>query len=176
MRKALVAMAVVGAVAVAGCGGSDTSTPSTSSTTTQPSSASITTTTRTGSEQGQADGGGFDIKRPGEPQVAALKAVEAAVTSGDPAKACGRYVTQHYLRVAYGGHKGCVQAQAPGSAATSFRSYRVVHASHHPVRAPTVIVVPQGGPYDGERIRVSLVLGGPGYQVNALHANVPVGP
>ena len=170
------AMVTISALAFAGCGGgSGGTTSSTASTTKQPPSTSTTTTT-TGSEKRQTDGGGFEIKRPGEPQVAAVKAVEAAVASGDPAKACGRHVTQHYLRVAYGGHRGCVEAQAPGSAATSFRSYHVLHASHHPVRAPTVIVVPQGGPYDGERVRVSLVLGGPGYQVNALHANVPVGP
>ena len=45
------------------------------------------------------------------------RAVEAVLTSGKAADTCGRYVTQRYLRSAYGGREGCAKAQVPGSAA-----------------------------------------------------------
>jgi hypothetical protein len=100
------------------------------------------------------------------------KAVDAVLTSSDPAMVCGKYVTQHFLQVAYGGRQGCVQAQAPGSAAKSLTSYKAELNG----RTATATAKPVGGPYDGAKIKVSLVLGGPGYQVDALHSNVQVGP
>jgi hypothetical protein len=96
-------------------------------------------------------------------------------------------VTKRYLRVAYGGRQGCVQAQAPGSAARSLRDF---HATINDVATGGVLtadvtVVPVGGPYDGEKVEVFLVghvgdsqrefLRG-GWRINQLEASVPVGP
>jgi hypothetical protein len=39
----------------------------------------------------------------------------------------------------------------------------------------TALVIPEGGPYDGEEITVSLVHG-PHWAVDELSSNVPVGP
>ena len=39
----------------------------------------------------------------------------------------------------------------------------------------TAVAEPNGGPYDGARITVTLV-GGPSFQVDGLRSNVPVGP
>ena len=98
-------------------------------------------------------------------------AVEAVLTSDDPADACGRYVTQHFLSIAYGSRQGCVQAQAPGSAARSLGAYSAdIHGE-----TATAVAKPKGGPYDGARITVTLV-GGPSFQVDGLRSNVPVGP
>jgi hypothetical protein len=99
-------------------------------------------------------------------------AVQVVLTSADPADACGKYVTEHYLNVAYGGRQGCVQAQAPGSAADQlgFKDFRI-----NGDRA-TAAVIPSGGPYDGERVTVSLVHAGPSWAVDALEASIPVGP
>jgi hypothetical protein len=85
---------------------------------------------------------------------------------------CGRYVTQRYLRVAYGDHEGCVQGQHPGSHATSVE---VTHADSGSTSAKLTLV-PTGGPYDGEKLEVVLVEQHGTWRVDALHANVPVGP
>jgi hypothetical protein len=80
-------------------------------------------------------------------------------------------VTQHFLSLAYGSRQGCVQAQAPGSAARSLGSYSAdIHGE-----TATAVAKPNGGPYDGARITVTLV-GGPSFQVDGLRSNVPVGP
>jgi hypothetical protein len=81
-------------------------------------------------------------------------------------------VTQHYLQVAYGDHEGCVQGQRPGSHATSVD---VAHA-HSSSGIANLTLVPTGGPYDGEKLEVVLVEQNGVWKVDALHANVPVGP
>jgi hypothetical protein len=98
-------------------------------------------------------------------------AVEAVLTSDDPADACGRYVTQHFLSIAYGSRQGCVQAQAPGSAASSLSSYSTTILG----QTATAVAKPMGGPYDGARVTVTLV-GGPSFRVDGLRSNIPVGP
>ena len=102
-------------------------------------------------------------------------AVEAVLVSSDPADACGKYVTGHYLNVAYGGKQGCVQAQAPGSAAKSLRSFGIVNEGTQGTIA-TAAAVPNGGPYDGSKVVIGLLFDRDHYRVEALRSNVPVGP
>jgi hypothetical protein len=99
--------------------------------------------------------------------------MQVVLVSLPPGYACSpRFVTERYLRRAYGGHEGCVKAQASGSAANALRSYRARIYSD----TATVRVRPSGGVYDGERITVSLVREGRDWKIDALHSNVPVGP
>ena len=160
------AVAIVVA-AFAGCGGSgdDGSAGATSTSPQSPTSASTTTA--------GGNGATLRIDREG-PKKQIRKAVEAVLTSGDAADACGRYVTEHYLKAAYGDRQGCIQAQGRGSAARSLRSFRARFGGV--ARSASAVAVPVGGPYDGAKLRVSLIQGGPGYQVDALDSNVPVGP
>jgi hypothetical protein len=160
------AVAIVVA-ALAGCGGNgdgdDTAgSPPTEGTTVAQGQTSTTTTTSGG------HGGALSRNPVKDPRAA----VEAVLASGDPGNACAKYVTDHYLSVAYGGRLGCIQAQSPASAADrlDFKSVRVDGD-----RA-TGVVVPSGGPYDGERVIVSLVRDGRRWAVDELNANVPVGP
>jgi len=81
-------------------------------------------------------------------------------------------VTQRYLRVAYGDHEGCVQGQRPGGHATAVQ---VTHANSGATSAKLTLV-PTGGPYDGEKLKMVLVEQNGVWKVAALHANVPVGP
>ena len=74
--------------------------------------------------------------------------------------------------MAYGGRQGCFRAQAPGSAARKLDAKDLRIDGNR----ATVVVVPSGGPYDGERVTVSIVHDGPRWAVDALSANVPVGP
>jgi hypothetical protein len=160
------AVAIV-VIALAGCGGGDEDDTSSSRTASTSAQAPASTSTTAGGDDGSVP------ETPGSKQ-AVRTAVEVVLTSGDPADACGRYVTDHYLRVAYGGRQGCIQAQGPGSAARSLRTFRA--HSGEVAGTASAEAVPVGGPYDGAKLRVSLVQGGPGYQVDALHSNVPVGP
>jgi hypothetical protein len=150
------------AAAFAGCGGDDDGAGATSTAAPVPASTSTTTT-------GGGDTSGTE--RVG-PKKLVRRAVEAVLTSGDAADACGRYVTEHYLKVAYGDRRGCVQAQAPGSAARKL-DFKALRTNGD---RGTAVVVPSGGPYDGERVTVSLVRDGPRWAVDELEANVPVGP
>jgi hypothetical protein len=160
------ALAVIVVAAFAGCGGGGDDGESAGATSTSPQAQTSTSTTTT-----SGNGGPSHIDR-GEPKQQVRKAVEAVLTSGDAADACGRYVTEHYLKAAYGDRQGCVQAQAPTSAARKldFNDLRISGD-----RA-TAVVVPSGGPYDSERVTVSLVRDGPRWAVDELEANVPVGP
>jgi hypothetical protein len=150
--------------AFAGCGG-DGDDPTGPDTTSAPTRASTTTSTTNS---------GNDASAPASPAAdeAVRTGAEAVLTSSDPAEACGKYVTDHYLTVAYGGRQGCIDAQAPGSVAEKldFKDLRI--AGNH----AKVVVVPSGGLYDGERVTVSLVRQGPYWAVDVLDANVPVGP
>ena len=159
--KLAVAMVVV---ALAGCGGDDDDTagPNTTATSTR----APTTTSAT---HGSPDAPAAESPATGE---AVRTAAEAVLTSSDPGKACGKYVTEHYLSVAYGGRQGCVNAQVPGSAADQLE-FKSVRVDGDRARA---VVVPSGGPYDGERVTVSVVRDGPRWAVDALDANIPVGP
>jgi hypothetical protein len=163
------ALAVVAlVVGFAGCGGGGDAT-SASSTVAQGTTSSTSSSTTTSSTTGTGAGG--PRTKPVSPQDRVRTAVEAVLTSDDPADVCGRYVTEHFLSVAYGSRQGCVQAQAPDSAASSLGSYSAeIHG-----QTATAVAKPTGGPYDGARITVTLV-GGPSFQVDGLRSNVPVGP
>jgi hypothetical protein len=102
--------------------------------------------------------------------------LDAVLTSGDPAKACGTdYVTERYLSMAYGGKQGCVQAATPQSAADSLDIRGLAGGSAKP-GSGSVTVLPHGGVYDGEKIKVSLVREGPEWKIDSLKSNAPVGP
>jgi len=102
-------------------------------------------------------------------------AVEAVLVSSDPADVCRAYVTDHYLHIAYGGRKGCVQAQTPQNSAQSLRSFKVDQLGTQGTIA-TATAVPRGGPYDGSKVVIGLVFDRDHYRVEALRANIPVGP
>ncbi len=170
-RAGFIAIALVLLVGAAtGCGGGTTGTTASSTTTsTAVASGSATTSTQAGVRSGEGPPNAL-----GSP--AAVRAVvETVLTSTDPADACGRYVTRHYLWVAYGGKQACVRAQRPGIAATSLSSFRIERRNGPGtvVRASTIL---RGGPYDGSKVEVGLVFDAGHYRVDALGANVPVGP
>jgi hypothetical protein len=156
------------ALTLAGCGGGGSSDGVTGST--------ATTTQAKDVPPGSAAGLSPAIQRrpkaaPPRSAPQARRVIKLVLTSND-AVACSRSsVTEHYLNASYGGHEGCVNARTPGSVADSIdlKSLRIEGD-----RA-TAVVVPSGGPYDAERIAVSLVAD-PRWAIDALHSNVPVGP
>ncbi len=131
------------------------------------------TTARTTTDGAKADAEGLPSALGSARAV--RTAVEAVLTSGDPAEACGRYVTEGYLKRAYGGKHGCVEAQQPGSAAASLRSFRIEQEGGQG-GVVGASAVPRGGPYDGTKLRIGLVFSADHYRVDILRSNVPVGP
>jgi hypothetical protein len=172
---AALALAAIAGVALVGCGGGGGSS-TTGTAATSPGAATTTTptqgtTTAAGGSSGNVFGGGGAAK--GHTVADALNAV---LTSGDPAKACGTdYVTEHYLTTAYGGKQGCVHAQSSGSAARSVDIQGLAGGSSEAGTA-SVKVVPKGGVYSGENLVVSLVKEGQDWKIDSLKSNAPVGP
>ena len=171
-RAGALALAVaIAAVALSGCGGGGDETagsPATKNTTAARKTTSGPTKTTTSGNGGSAPASLGS-------KAAVRTAVGAVLTSSNPVDACDKYVTDHYLKVAYGDRQGCVQAQAPGSAARSLRSFRIVRFGTQGTIA-VAAVVPNGGPYDGSNVVISLLFGSDHYRVDRLHSNVPVGP
>jgi hypothetical protein len=158
-----------------GGGGSGDQAGSTATSATRSNSPAVGSSTGGSTVSSSTTGGGGSVPDALGSRRAVRAALEAVLASNDPADACGSYVTEHYLKVAYGGRQSCVQAQAPGSAAAALRSFRIEQEA---TQATLVVAsaIPRGGPYDGSRVRADLVFASDHYRVNALRANVPVGP
>jgi hypothetical protein len=152
--------------AFAGCGGgSSTSTSASVSTTrststqTPPTSSTTISTTAT-------------VKEANHPPTPAA-AVRLLLLSSTPQTGCSSdVVTQHYLRAAYGGRGACLKAVSSKNAAKSLGALgtRITDGT------AMVTVHPVGGIYDGEKITVSLIKNGAGWQVDGIKSNAPVGP
>jgi hypothetical protein len=169
-------LAIAFALAVAGCGGGGDEGSSTTSTNDSTSTSTQSTSTESGSTT--STGGGSTIGQGGQTHTTIRQAVDAVLLSADPEKACGSdYVTQHYLKSAYGGKQGCVQGQSSRTAANSLRISEMIplDTAAPPPRA-AVDLVPDGGLYDGEKITVSLVKEDDSWKVDELKSNAPVGP
>ncbi len=114
---------------------------------------------------------------PGSP--AETRAVINEVLTGGNALACNPpFVTRHYLNASYGGREGCVKARTSGGVPDRIDLKSLQIEGDH----ATAVVIPSGGPSDGERATVILVAeaqhpgGRPHWTIDALHSNVPVGP
>ena len=167
---ALGAAYAVAAIALAGCGGGGGGTEGTGATsaagppTTTASESTTTSSTAEIKNEKGPPGHGHDE----------FSAVNAILASSDSDKACSdEFVTQHYLDAAYGGKQGCVKAQRPGTAARSLAVSASQPASHGHAE---LTVKPQGGIYDGQKLKVSLVKQNGTWKVDGLKSNAPVGP
>jgi hypothetical protein len=99
--------------------------------------------------------------------------LETVLTSTDPGQVCGELVTEHYVREAYGGVRGCEAAQADTKPATDVRLSRVAVLPDSVAQAS---VRPKRGIYDGDQLRAELVLDDGVWKLDSLRSNVPVGP
>jgi hypothetical protein len=99
--------------------------------------------------------------------------VKLLLLSSNPSTGCSSdVVTDHYLRAAYGGRDACLKAVSSKNTAQSLGTA----AADVSGDKATVTVHPVGGLYDGEKITVSLVRSGDGWQVDGIKSNAPVGP
>jgi hypothetical protein len=104
------------------------------------------------------------------------EAIEAALagffTSGDPAVVCEEVITKGFLKQSFGDRRGCADAQSADAAARSVDVSEVKDQG----KSADAVVVPKGGPNDGERLEVGLVLEGGSWRIDRIASDVPVGP
>ena len=159
-------LAVLLAVGITACGGGEDS------------SETVTTSTGTGGpskitkEEGPRGGTTIEFDEAALDQASVRTSIEEVMASGDPAKACGEYVTPEFVERAYGDREACVRAQGPGSSARAVAVKKIAIAGEE----ATAIAVPDGGPSDGDTITASLILTGQVWKVDKLESDAPVGP
>jgi hypothetical protein len=158
---------------LAGCGGSDDESTSTISVTVPTGSTSTTAATTTGS--GTTTTGGDQSTAGAGPGAGApapiLAAVAVLTTHSTPERACGSYVTENFIQTAYGGKENCVAARKSQPLAKKI----AVDQSAEQTESH-LVVIPDGGPYDGAKVEVDIVSDGSSYRVDGLTAHVPAGP
>ena len=174
MRSVALVVATLAIGYLAGCGGSDDeSTSTTTSVITAPSTASTTTTAAsTGTDSTTTSGGDTTGAGPGEGAGAPIVAAAAVLTThATPEQACGSYVTENFLQTAYGGKENCLEARKNQPLAK-----RIAVDQSSPQTTTHLVVIPDGGPYDGAKVEVDIVQDGSSYRVDGLTAHVPAGP
>lgn len=173
-RSAVLVAATLALSYVAGCGGSDNESTSTVSVITSPTTTAATTSTETTTATGSTTTGGGDTTAAGPGAGAGAPIVAAAgvlTTHATPEQACGSYVTRNFIETAYGGEENCLQARKSQPLAK-----RIAVDQSSPQTTTHLVVIPEGGPYDGAKVEVDIVQDGSDYRVDGLTAHVPAGP
>ena len=101
------------------------------------------------------------------------KTIEGVLGGSDPAAICGSLITERYVKQAYGDTKGCIRSQSKKAAATNLN---IAGITISPEAVAQTSVEVKGGVYDGEQLRVVLVLQDGNWRLDSLRSNVPVGP
>jgi hypothetical protein len=157
MRRSLLFLSA--ALLLASCGGGDSgSTSATGKASSTTTSASSTTTSA------KKEGDHPTLERASNPRFT----LETVLARG----ACGNYVTDHFVEVAYGSEQACEQATKSGGTASSID----VRSLDTNGDTATATVIPKGGPSSGDKVTVELVNEGGIWKVDSLKSNVPVGP
>jgi hypothetical protein len=158
------------AVGLAACGGGAEDDPTSTITTTTSSTERTSTTAESTTAETTTTA---DADEP-EPAGAAdpIAAANAVLTSeGTPEQACERFVTPRFIETAYGGRENCIASRAESALAQGLALGPAVEEN-----ANHLVVIPQGGPYDGVKVEIDLVRDAGGFRVDALEADVPPGP
>jgi hypothetical protein len=159
MRRCLLLLSA--ALLLASCGGDDggsTSATGMASSTTTSAGASSTTTSA------KKEGDHPTLERAGNPRFT----LETVLVRG----ACGNYVTDHFVEVAYGTEQACEQATKAGGTASSID----VRSLETNGDTATATVIPKGGPSSGDKLTVELVNEGGIWKIDSLKSDAPVGP
>jgi hypothetical protein len=170
-RPGAAALGIVVVGLLAGCGGGGGGSDGSSSPPRQGRNPPTATTT-IASDRGLPAKLKNRLNRPRTPTQHIRGTVNLVLTVARPSVCSTPFVTRRYVEAAYGGHQGCLKAEVPGSAADEL-DFKSVEINGDTARA---VVVPSGGPSNGDRLTVSLVLRDGMWAVDALHSNVAVGP
>lgn len=139
--------------------------------TTGPVVTQTTTGTGTGSTASTTAGGGSGSGPVTDEEKIKTTVIDYLVKPNAPA-VCDELITTAFLKRAYGNRSGCVAARKPSALANG------VIVQQGPVKNSTVIVTakPQGGVFNGETLKVTLVRVGNSWRIDRIRSNARVGP
>lgn len=182
MRRVDLLAVLAVAVGLAGCGGGGVTTTGTGAS--RPPAGSGSTPSHPRASGSAAAGQGNARQRPpfGMTPVNSVELVLTRIAQSRqlPASAlCGVLTTPTYVKRAYGSDFACTESIRR----TGARSMRIASVSREGDRA-VVAAIPQGGPNDGERLKVSLIrqavsgyrAWGALWRVVSVRSNAKVGP
>jgi hypothetical protein len=166
LRGRLAAIATVIAVApgLAACGDDEGSS--------QVPMPAATGTSESGTESASA-AANEPAADPRDDEAEIVETLEVVLAGGDPAKACGEWVTERFVRRSYGDAAGC---EAALKAAKPADKAGVTEVVINPESVAQARAHPKGGIYDDEELRAELVLDDDAWKLDSLRSNVPVGP
>ena len=174
MRLLLAAGVVVSAL-LAGCGSDGDEAAKIATTVTVPTGGETATATETNADEPQAApaaGAGAPQPGAGAGAQSPLAAAEVVLTAdGTVEEACGSFVTAAFIRTSYGGEQNCIAARRGQALARS-----IAFAPGTTENPDQLVVVPDGGPYDGHRVEVDVAEQDGTFRVDRLVAHVPAGP
>lgn len=167
------ALGVVLFALLGGCGDDDNTDQTTAPAVTGASSSAAGNETAVDPATGAAANQDEPASDPATDQEAIKRTIEGVLSGSDPAAICGPLVTERYVTHAYGDTKGCMRAQSKKAAATNLN---IAGIAISPEAVAQTSVRVKGGVYDGEQLRVVLVLQDGNWRLDSLRSNVPVGP
>ncbi len=173
LRGRVTALAAVTAISIglSACGEDEESAQTTAPAETGASESTAETTTSSSADTTEpSDEPSAD---PADDEAEIVATLEAVLAGSDPASACGEAVTERFLRRAYGDAAGCEAALKSAKPATDAGVTQVVI---HPDSVAQSLARPEGGIYDGQKLRAELVLDDDMWKLDSLRSNVPVGP
>ena len=129
--------------------------------------------TTTATEAGAMPAADEETADPADDEAAIVATIEAVLAGKDAAKACGEAVTDRFLRRSYGDAAGCEAAQSAAKPANDAGVTQVVIT---PDSVAQALARPEGGIYDGQKLRAELILEEDVWKLDSLRSNVPVGP
>ncbi len=177
-RLTALAAAIVVAPGLAACGDDDEPTQTTAPAETGASESGGETTDSGGAgEESGGEASEQDADEPSEDpaddQGEIARTLESLLAGSDPDLACGELVTDRFLRRSYGDQAGC---EAALKAAKPAKAAGVTHVSVQDDSVAQALALPDGGIYDGQKLRAELVLADGTWKLDSLRSNVPVGP
>jgi hypothetical protein len=172
IRLCALVAALAAVIAIAACG-DDEQTTVTVTTSSAVTASTSSTTTITDPTTTTSSATTTTSEPADEPAASPEDAVSAVLTGeGSPRQACDEFVTTAFLQISYGGRQNCIAARTPNALANSVE----VKSSEATATGVHLVVVPEGGPYDGAKVEVEVIADGDGYRVDSLQAHIPAGP
>jgi predicted small lipoprotein YifL len=129
-----------------------------------------TTTTPTSTGQATTGGGGG---KPATDEELIRTTIQDFLTVPNDPSVCDELITPGFLRAAYGNRQGCIAARRPAALADQVA---ILARKPGPKGSTIVTVKPQGGVFDAQTLKVTLVKMGGEWRIDKITSNVKIGP
>ncbi len=133
-----------------------------------PTTGPVVTQTTTGATTSQTTTGGGQT----DEELIRATITDFLTLPNDPS-VCDELITEEFLKASYGDRQGCVAARKPGALADQVT---ILARKPGPGDSMIVTVKPQGGVFDGETLKVTVVKSGQAWQIDKITSNTKVGP